>query len=120
MASTLDRRVQDVHDLAGLCADRLDRRPRVDLLGPLAVLHECDHRIEDAGGVLDLGRLLPRRRIDLHLVVGGEEERHLVGDLHERRRPHLRQAHRRLEARDVEPLAVAVTGERQHGRDQVG
>ena len=48
-----------------------------------------------------VGRFLPRRGVDLELVVGDEEERHLVGDLHERRRPLLGQLDRGFEPRDL-------------------
>ena len=89
-------------------------------VGPLAMLDVVDDGVEDLGGALDTLRLLPRRRIELEVVVRGEQERHLVGDLHERGRPLLGQGDRGLEARDVEAVAVAVAGERQDRRDQLG
>ena len=120
--AALDRRVEHLHRLRGLELERLRAAPRsVDaVVRPLARLDVRDRDVEQLGRRGRASRPPPTTSgVDLELVVGDEQERGLIGDLHERRRPLLRERDGRLERADVEPLAVARLGERQRLRREL-
>ena len=57
--------------------------------------------------------------VDHELVVGREEERGLIRDLHQGRRALLRELDRGFEHAHIEPRAVLLAGEGQHRRREV-